>query len=277
MKKLLWVLICLISLPSYAMERIVAIGGDVTEIVYALGGGDQLVGRDSTSQKPSAALSLPDVGYMRQLNSEGILALKPSLVLVNAQAQPSQVLQQLTHVGVKVVTIPAAPSLEGIALKIATVAQALGKTEQAQPLLTQLDKQIARLNQPLGTPHKALYIMANSGMQSLVAGKDTAADSALHRAGLINVMGNVPHYQQMSQEGIIAAAPEVIIIDRQSLTQIGGTTQLWQLPGLAMTPAGKLQQVILVDQMDLLGFGLDTPAALLKLRQDVAQRYVPHT
>lgn len=271
--KLLSVLLCLLALPVMAAQRVVSIGGDVTEIVYALGSGEQLVGRDSTSLRPAAALKLPDVGYMRQLNSEGILALKPSMVLVNAQAKPAQVLQQLSQVGVKLVTIPATPSLDAIAQKVDLIAKALGKTEQAKPILTSLNQQIVALNQPVTMQHKALYIMANSGMHSLVAGKGTAADIVLRQAGLINVMGQVPHYQQMSQEGIIAAAPEIVIIDRQSLQQLGGPAQLWKLPGLAMTPAGKQQRVILIDQMDLLGFGLETPKAILQLRQDVAQLY----
>jgi iron complex transport system substrate-binding protein len=72
-----------LALPfsAAAAERIVSIGGDVTEIAFALGAGDEVIARDSTSLQPEAVKKLPDVGYMRQLNAEGILALKPSLVL----------------------------------------------------------------------------------------------------------------------------------------------------------------------------------------------------
>ncbi|WP_241646170.1 heme/hemin ABC transporter substrate-binding protein [Rosenbergiella metrosideri] len=272
--KYIVVLLCFVMIPVKAAQRLVSIGGDVTEIIYALGSGDQLVGRDTTSQRPEASLKLPDIGYMRQLNSEGILALKPTLVLTSAQAQPSQVFQQIEKVGVKVVTVPATPQLSEIAVKINTLAQALGKTTQAQPILQRLDQQLSALKQvPAGASHKALYIMANHGMQSLIAGKETAADVALRSAGLTNVMGQVPHYQQMSQEGVIAAAPEVVIIDQRSLLQMGGTSQLWKLPGLALTPAGKARRVVVIDQMALLGFGIDTPQAILKLRQDVAESY----
>lgn len=272
--KLAILLLCLFTLPVTAAQRLVSIGGDVTEIIYALGSGDQLVGRDTTSQRPEASLKLPDVGYMRQLNSEGILALKPTVVLTNAQAQPSQIFQQIEKVGVKVVTVPATPDLSGIAEKVNAIAQALGKTTQAQPILQRLDQQLSMLQHPTaGIRHKALYIMANHGMQSLIAGKETAADVALRSAGLTNVMGQVAHYQQMSQEGVIAAAPEVVIIDQQSLQRMGGASQLWKLPGLALTPAGKAHRVVVIDQMALLGFGIDTPQAILKLRQDVAESY----
>ncbi|WGE87266.1 ABC transporter substrate-binding protein [Actinobacillus equuli subsp. haemolyticus] len=81
--------------PAPAQERIVSIGGDVTEIIYALGAEQALVGRDSTSIAPLAAQQLPDVGYMRQLNVEGILALKPTKVISSDVARPSVVFEQL--------------------------------------------------------------------------------------------------------------------------------------------------------------------------------------
>lgn len=77
-----WLLSLLFVLPlgASASERIVSIGGDVTEIVYALGAEQQLIARDSTSLHPQAAAALPDVGYMRQLNAEGILSDRKSVV-----------------------------------------------------------------------------------------------------------------------------------------------------------------------------------------------------
>lgn len=72
--------ILLAALPlfaSAAAERVISLGGDVTEIVYALNAGQQLVAKDSTSTWPAAAQKLPDVGYLRQLNAEGILSLRP--------------------------------------------------------------------------------------------------------------------------------------------------------------------------------------------------------
>ena len=91
---LLWLLM---TLPSLAAERMVSTGGDVTQIIYALDAQSQLVARDSTSLRPAQAARLPDVGYMRQLNAEGILALKPTLVIASAQEQPSLVLQHVVQ------------------------------------------------------------------------------------------------------------------------------------------------------------------------------------
>ncbi|MBD8143659.1 heme/hemin ABC transporter substrate-binding protein [Pantoea agglomerans] len=260
---LLWLLM---TLPSLAAERVVSIGGDVTQIIYALDAQSQLVARDSTSLRPAQAARLPDVGYMRQLNAEGILALKPTLVIASAQAQPSLVLQQIARAGVRVVTVSGDSSLQAIPQKIITVGQALQRESEAQALAQQMTQQISQLpQQPL--PVKVLYIMANSGMKSMAAGNQTAADGAIRSAGLENAMGTVPHYQALSQEGVIAAAPDLVVIGEDGLKTLGGEAQLWQLPGLALTPAGQHHRLLVIDTMALLGFGLDTPRAIVKLRQ----------
>lgn len=93
-------LFALLSNSSIAKERIISIGGDVTEIIYALNAEQDLVGRDSTSLIPEQVKKLPDIGYMRQLNTEGILALKPTKVITTSVAQPSIVLEQLKAAGV---------------------------------------------------------------------------------------------------------------------------------------------------------------------------------
>lgn len=261
-------LIALLALPFALMaeDRVVSIGGDVTEIVYALGAQQDLVARDSTSLRPALATKLPDVGYMRQLNAEGILAMRPTLVIASELAKPSLALQQVEQAGVKVVTVTGEPSLEAIHKKIATVAGALHREEQGKALEVKLNAQLAGIaQQPL--PLKVLFILNHSGMKALAAGTETAADSAIRSAGLINAMGNVPRYQPLTQEGIVASAPQLVVIGRDGLKALGDEERIWQLPGLALTPAGKEHRLLVVDEMALLGFGLQTPGAIVKLRK----------
>lgn len=134
MKNWLYALLLTLPLGASANERIVSIGGDVTEIIYALGAEQQLIARDSTSLHPAATQALPDVGYMRQLNVEGILSLKPSLVIASELSHPSLVLKQVADSGVKVVMVPAQPTLESIPQKINTIAQALHKESEGNVL-----------------------------------------------------------------------------------------------------------------------------------------------
>ena len=71
------------------------------------------------------------------------------------------------------------------------------------------------------------------------AGSGTSADGAIRGAGLQNALGNIPHYQPLTQEGIVASAPQLIVIGADGLQAMGGEENLWKLPGLALTPAGK--------------------------------------
>lgn len=275
MKRRLFALFALtaFALPAIAAvkdQRVVAIGGDVTEIAFALGASDQLVARDSTSLHPEAATKLPDVGYMRQLNAEGILAMRPTLVLASAQAKPSLALEQVASSHIKVVTIPANNSLEGIDEKIGAVAQALGKTTQGEALRQQVHSKLASIpEKPL--PVKVLFIMSHGGMTAMAAGQETAADAAIHAAGLQNAMQGFKRYQPMSQEGVIASQPQLVLITTDGVKTLGGEDNVWKLPGLAQTPAGKGHQLLIVDDMALLGFGLQTPDAILALRKKAEQ------
>ncbi|WP_034918062.1 ABC transporter substrate-binding protein [Erwinia sp. 9145] len=261
-------LIALLALPFSLMaeQRIVSIGGDVTEIIYALDAQQSLVARDSTSQKPAVAIKLPDVGYMRQLNAEGILAMKPTLVIASELAKPSIALQQIEQAGVKVVTVTGEPSLSAIHQKIANIARTLHREEQGKSLEAKIDSQLSGASsKPL--PVKVLYILNHSGMKAMAAGTDTAADGAIRSAGLQNAMGNIRHYQALTQEGIVASAPQLVVIGEDGLKAMGDENKIWQLPGLALTPAGKTRSLLVVDEMSLLGFGLQTPGAIAKLRK----------
>jgi iron complex transport system substrate-binding protein len=263
----LW-LIALLALPFslLAEERVVSIGGDVTEIIYALDAQQNLVARDTTSLQPAVATKLPNVGYMRQLNAEGILAMKPTLVIASELSKPSLALQQVEQAGVKVITVTGKPELSAIHSKIATIAAALHREEQGKLLEEKLDKQLAGVSdKPL--PVKVLYILNHSGMKAMGAGSGTSADGAIRGAGLQNALGNIPHYQPLTQEGIVASAPQLIVIGADGLKGMGGEENLWNLPGLSLTPAGKQQNVLVVDEMALLGFGLQTPGAIAKLRK----------
>ncbi|WP_168395247.1 heme/hemin ABC transporter substrate-binding protein [Erwinia amylovora] len=263
---LLTLQILLLTFSATATERIISIGGDVTQIIYALGAHQNLVARDSTSLHPAVVQELPDVGYMRQLNAEGILALKPTLVIASELAKPALALQQLEHNGVKVVTITGQPNIAAINHKIETIATALHREAAGKVLQRNIASQLNSLSTaPL--PVKVLFIVTHQGMTPLGAGSGTSADAAIRAAGLQNAMAAVQRYQPLSQEGVIASAPQLIVATADGIRTLGGAENVWQLPGIALTPAGQAQQLLIVDDMALMGFGIDTPAAIGQLRQ----------
>lgn len=267
MKRLL-ALIAALPLLAWAapQQRVITLGGDVTEIAYALGAESALVARDSTSLWPSQAAALPDVGYLRQLNAEGILSLRPTLVLASSQAQPSLVLQKVAGSQVQVVNVPDGYDATAMDNKVRVIADALGKASQGEALRQTLRDEMAKIPaQPLNK--RVLFILSHGGSGVLVAGQQTAADSAIKLAGLQNAMQGFARYRTLSQEGAIASLPDLVVISADGLQGLGGEASLWKLPGLAQTPAGRNKQLLVVDDMALLGFGPRTPQALLALRQ----------
>ena len=270
MKKLLFLLAALPLMASAAAERIITLGGDVTEIAWALGAGPQMVARDSTSTWPDEVQHLPDVGYVRQLNAEGILSLRPTLVLASFQAQPSLVLDKVAENKVKLVSVPGGYDVAAINKKVDVVAAAIGKTAEGAALRNKLDGEIAALpTQPLNK--RVLFILSHGGMGSMVAGQETAADGAIRAVGLTNAMQGFSHYRDRSQEGGIASKPDLVVISADGVKSMGGEENLWKLPGLVQTPAGRNKQLLIVDDIALLGFGVRTPQALKALREKAEQ------
>ncbi|AHG20008.2 hemin ABC transporter substrate-binding protein [Chania multitudinisentens RB-25] len=260
----------LLPLNAPAAERIVTIGGDVTEIAYALGAGSEIVARDSTSQLPQAVQKLPDVGYMRMLNAEGILAMKPTLLLVSELAQPSLVLTQVANSGVNVVTIPGQTTPASVAAKIDAIATALHRQEQGQKLVQDYQQRLATVgNTPL--PVKVMFVMSHGGLTPMAAGQNTAADAMIRAAGGNNAMQGFSRYRPLSQEGVIASAPDLLLLTHDGVKALGGQEAIWQLPGIALTPAGKHKRLLIVDDMALLGFSLETPQVLAVLRKSMEQ------
>lgn len=254
------------SLTTYSAERIITLGGDVTEIVYELGAQEQLVARDSTSLHPVQAISLPDIGYMRMLNAEGVLSMYPTLVLASELAKPSTALLQIKKSGVTVIKVTGRPALEAIPEKITTVANAVGKTQQGQQLVEQFSQELAKVDSnPINK--KVLFIMSHGGIQPLAAGQHTAADSIITATGAKNAMANFKSYHPLSQEGLISSQPDLIVLTEEGVKSLGGIDNVWKLPGLSMTPAGKNKALLIVNDVGMLSFSLGTPKVMQQLRK----------
>ena len=94
--------------------RVVSVGGAITETLYALGAEHLLVGADTTSLYPAAATRLPSVGYARALSAEGVLSLRPTLLLAGAEAGPPAVMRQLAAARVNLLQLDADHRFEGL-------------------------------------------------------------------------------------------------------------------------------------------------------------------
>lgn len=253
--------------PALAQRapRLVTISGAITEVVYALGAEAQLVGTDTTSLYPAAALRTPKVGYMRQLSAEGLLSLRPDAVIATTESGPPVVLDQLRSAGVKLELIDADHSWGEVQRKVRAVGRAAAREAQALALQARLDaewgdvqRQVAAVS---GRKPRVLFILAHSA-SAQVSGERTAAHAVIGFAGGVNCLGGFQGYRPMTAEAMASAAPDVILTSTQSIEAQGGVDAFWQRPELALTPAFRKRALITQDALLLLGFGPRLPAAI---------------
>lgn len=251
-------------------RRIVVAGGALTEIVYALGAEHELVGVDTTSLFPAQAQRLPSVGYARALSAEGVLSLRPTLLLATREAGPPAVLAQLQAARVQVETLALNHRFEGVLAAVQRVAALCQRPAQGQALQERLQADWAAALQRVAqrstaAPPRVLFVLSHSMAQVRVAGRDTAAHAVIGLAGAHNAFGEVSGYRPLTPEAAVAAAPEVILCTDQGLQAAGGVEGLLRAPGLAATPAGRAGQVLTLDALLLLGFGPRLPQAVTQL------------
>ncbi|MBB1596343.1 hemin ABC transporter substrate-binding protein [Achromobacter sp. UMC46] len=250
-------------------SRVVTLGGSVTEIVYGLGQGDRLVGDDLSSLYPEAATKLPRVGYYRAVPVEGVLSLKPDLVLASEQAGPPDALKRLASVGVRVVTVSDAPSVDSLKSRIRGVADALGVAPAGERMVEDVTRELARAEALPATRARALLLINRTGSPQ-GAGRDTAANEVMHLAGLVNVLHDQQGYKPLSAEAVGALAPDLIVVTQASLEAGGGMEAFLRLPGIAATQAAAKRRVVVMDDLLILGMGPRLPLALTELKKEVA-------
>lgn len=243
-------------------ERWVIAGGSITELVYAIGAGNKVVGVDETTSYPEQTQALPHIGYWKQLSTEGILSLRPSTFVTWDDAEPRMVLRQLAQHNVKVISLPRTPATFELMLKnIRTLAVSLDKQTEAETLISSLQSRLATItakNKHIKRKVKVLFFLSPGGGIPQVAGKNSVADAILALAGGDNIATH-ENYRIYSAEAIIAADPEVIVITTQSQQNhtggIRASEGLASVPGVSMTQAWKNQRIIEIDQSLILGMG----------------------
>jgi iron complex transport system substrate-binding protein len=251
-------------------QRVVSVGGSLTEIVYALGQEGRLVAVDSTSSYPPAAGDLPDVGYMRQLAAEPILALAPDLLLLVEDAGPPATIDQLRAAGVRIETVPDEPSLAGVREKVTRVADALGVPREGGKLLAEIEaaqQAVAERLAEIGERPRVLFLLSVGSGAPLASGLETSAAGIVELAGGANALEGFTGYKPLSPEAAVAAQPDVVLVTESTLERLGGAAAVLARPELAATPAAAASRIVAMDALLLLGFGPRTPQAVALLAE----------
>ncbi|GLT14545.1 heme/hemin ABC transporter substrate-binding protein [Vibrio algivorus] len=242
-------------------ERIISAGSAVTEIIEALGAQDQLVAIDVTSEQPKGR-ALPVVGYHRQLSTEGLMALQPSLLIGSDEMGPDSTLNTLKQAGIAVEIVNNEATIEGLDRRIEQIAHITGKQQQAISIKQNVDKQVAALksHQPQDKK-KVMFLLIHEGRPANVAGNHTTPNALIEIIGAINPAAvSLDSYKPISLESMIEMQPDVILVSGRSLNELGGADAiLKKMPMLAATPAGETHNIISIDGKALVGgVGLKT-------------------
>ncbi|GHC75740.1 heme/hemin ABC transporter substrate-binding protein [Limoniibacter endophyticus] len=253
-----------------AAKKIVSIGGSVTEIVYALEEEGRLVARDTTSVFPEQAHSLPDVGYMRQLSAEGVLSVGPDAIIAIEGSGPQDTVTLLGQANVPFVTVPEKHSAGGVVEKVEIIGRALGVSEKADKLASELREKLdaaAKASEAIAPAarRKVMFVLSVQNGRLMASGTGSAADAMIKMAGGVNAFPDYKGYKSLSDEAIIAAAPDVIVLMDRGGGDVSGATAILANPAVSQTPAGKEKRLVVLDGAFLLGFGPRTPEAIMAL------------
>lgn len=255
--------------------RIVSLSGDFSEIVWELGLGPNLVGVDLSSVYPADVMApKPKVGVEFRLFAEPILDVSPTVVIGDVDASPHEVIQQVRGAGVPVVIVPRLVGTSAPAEKIMLVGDLLGVPQAASRLADRVQREIddalARAAGASSTPRVAVVYVATED-QVLLLGEGTVFQGLIEAAGGEDVgpPGGAEGFAPLSAEVLVAASPDVIITAQRGFEDRGGMEGFLDLPGLAQTPAGRDERILVYEDTLLLNLGPRTGELLERLVVDL--------
>jgi iron complex transport system substrate-binding protein len=245
-------------------SRIVSLNGDITEIIFELGFGENVVGVDVTTTYPPEAAALNDagqtVGFAQQLAPEGVLRFEPTLVIGDTQVAPPEAIEQLRTAGVPVAIIETQVTLEGVEDKILDVAEILGVTDQGRTLADSVNGEIEAARERVADDESdpaVAFVYVRGPQVVFLFGAGMPTQAMIEGAGAVDagaasgVAGPAP----LTPEALVAAAPEVIVLPEAGLAALGGVEAFQALPGVAETPAAQSGRLLSYDEAFFFNLG----------------------
>ncbi|WP_122818478.1 heme/hemin ABC transporter substrate-binding protein [Nocardioides pantholopis] len=269
-------------------SRILALDvyGTLARTVFELGLGDQVVGRDVSTQFPEAA-ELPLVTQNgHDLNAEAILELDPTVILTDTSLGPWDTVLQMRDAGIPVVVVDSERSLDNAGTLVREVADALGVPDQGRELAERTEQEskavLAQIADVAPTEARErlrmvfLYVRGQAGVYYMF-GEDSGADSLIDALGGYDVAEEIGWngMKPLTDEGLVAAQPDLVLMMSGGLDSAGGIDGLLErLPALAQTPAGRNRRFVAMEDSQIMGFGPMTAPVLNALAVSV---YAPES
>ena len=250
-------------------SRIVAGGDDVIAVIEALGMGAQVYAAPLRSATEAGRKAPKQFLFNRTTGVEGVLSLEGTLFIGNSLRRHTELAKKLRGAGEAAVVID---DLQPAPDKVRKVAAALGVAEAGAELAAQvqaqLDEAAAVAAASKGHPRVIHLSATGAGGAPTVAGADSASGKLIGLAGGINIgtEAGVANYSALSNEGVVAAAPEVILVTENDLQLFGGEAGLWKAyPTLKQTPAGAANRVWVMPDVQLKSASVGSGSGALAL------------
>jgi iron complex transport system substrate-binding protein len=242
----------------HSKQRIVSAGGSVTEILFELGLGDQIIAVDSSSTFPTEMQNKPQIGYFRSLSAEGVLALNPTLIAGSNGAGPDETLAQILQAGVNVkVFKQESYSLESWKSYMTEVATYFEVQEKADAIIKRVSKKLATLS----TSHKsvdtikAIFLLGLGERGPIAAGKKTVPNMLFNMANMENMVTQYEGFKPYSTEELIKNKPDLIVMPAHVAKKLGGRDQICKSMIIKLATKNQGCKLLIMDPLLALGFG----------------------
>lgn len=255
-------------------SRIVSLAGDITETLFALGEGGRVVAIDVTTTFPAEATELPVVGFAQQLAAEPVLAFGPTLVLGDQLTGPAEAIEQIRQAGVPVVIFESQTNFDAATSKIRDIAAVIGENAAGEALADTLAGEIQEavdLAAGANTEPRVAFVYTRGPQTLLIFGLGLPTQAMIEGAGAVDagVASGIRGAPPLTAEGIVAAAPDVIVLPEAGVLALGGVEAFKALPGISDTPAGQNDAFLVYDEAFFFNLGPRAGQALDQFVRDL--------
>lgn len=253
--------------------RIVCLSKHLTEMIFALGKGHEIVACDLSSTFPDSAKLLKTVGYHRALSPESIIAMNPDLVVHSNDIGPENVLPQIIKAGLNVKAFGAANTIDSARLLMVELGKFFGEERRADSIIKKMNADIATAAAMLSsmkikdTPSvMIIHFGRANNVYFVMSGRGGVGDKMIALAGGKTVHYDAKGARQISAEAVATANPDIIIATDFGFDQMGGMDKfITGVPGVSLTRAAKNKRIVRFEEHDLAYFGPRTGENIIKL------------
>ncbi len=253
--------------------RIVCLSKHLTEMVFALGKGHDIVAVDLSSTYPDSAKLLKTVGYHRALSPESIIAMNPDLVIHSNDIGPENVLPQITKAGLHIKAFGGANTIDSAKMLLKDLGKYFGEATKADSICKKMDADIAAAADSLKALHlkdtpnvMIIHFGRANNVYFVMSGRKGVGDKMISLAGAKVTVYDGKGARQISAEAVAAANPDIIIATDYGYDQMGSMEKFISgVPGVSLTNAGKNKRIVRFEEHDLIYFGPRTGENIIKL------------